>query len=153
MQQQAKAGDAVKVNYVGKLTDGTVFDSSEDTGPLEFVVGDGSLIKGFDQAMVGMAVGETKTQPIPADDAYGPYNDELVVQVDRQSFPEDITPEVGQMLQVSQEDGEPIPVRVAEVETDHVTLDANHPLAGKDLVFDITLVSIGNGGNGPSGTA
>lgn len=135
---QAKVGDTVKVDYTGKLDDGTVFDSSKGKTPLEFTVGAGQMIKGFDEAIPGMKVGETKTVKIPADKAYGAYQPELVGVVPRSNFPPSITPTVGQDLQLSNG----MHVRVTAVNATDVTLDANHELAGKDLTFDITLVEI-----------
>jgi peptidylprolyl isomerase len=140
---QAKPGDTVKIHYTGRLDDGTVFDSSADRDPLEFTLSGGQVIPGFDQAVVGMAPGETKTEKIPMDQAYGPYRAEMVVEVSRQQMPPDLEPEVGQQLQVQQPDGQILPVFVTEVTESKVTLDANHPLAGEDLTFDIQLVEIG----------
>lgn len=140
---QAKQGDTVKVHYTGKLNDGTVFDSSADRDPLEFTVGQGQLIPGFEQAVIGMAPGETKTEKIPADQAYGSRREDMVVQVERQQIPENIPLEVGQRLQIQQAPGRIIPVVVTEVSDSKVTLDANPPLAGQDLIFDIELVDIG----------
>jgi peptidylprolyl isomerase len=139
---QAKQGDTVKVHYTGKLDDGTVFDSSQEREPLEFTIGTGSIIPGFEQAVIGMSPGESKTEIIPNDRAYGPYLEEMVLQVERQQFPSDIEPEVGQQLQIQHPTGEVIPVIITEVSPSVVTLDANHPLAGEDLTFDIQLVAI-----------
>ena len=148
---QAKSGDTVKVHYTGRLDDGSVFDSSEcaddncgcETGPLEFTLGGGQVIPGFDRAVEGMRIGETKTVTIPVTDAYGLRQDELVAQVPRSDLPPGMNPEVGQQLEVTQEDGNSFPVLVIEVTDDSITLDANHPLAGRDLTFDLKLVSIG----------
>lgn len=139
---QAKFGDTVKVHYTGKLDDGTVFDSSTDRDPLEFTIGDGMIIPGFEQAVVGMTPGDVKTELIPTDQAYGPHLEEMVVVVDRQQMPPDLEPEVGQQLQIQQPTGQVIPVVVTDVSAAAVTLDANHPLAGEDLTFDIRLVEI-----------
>ena len=139
---QAKDGDTVKVHYTGKLEDGTVFDTSIERDPLQFTIGEGQLIPGFEQAVVGMSPGESKTVEIPADEAYGPYREELVMVVDRDQLPEDLQPEVGQQLQIRQPDGQTILVKVIDVSESSVTLDANHPLAGKDLTFDIELVEV-----------
>ncbi len=139
---EAKNGDKVKVHYTGKLDDGTVFDSSEGREPLEFQVGSGSVIAGFDTAVSGMQEGETRSTHIPADQAYGPYHEEMVMVVPRDQLPPDLQPEVGQVLQVSTQNGEDFTVRVTEVTEGEVTLDANHPLAGQDLNFDIQLVQI-----------
>ncbi len=140
---EAKNGDKVKVHYTGKLDDGTVFDSSEGREPLEFQVGSGSVIAGFDSAVSGMQEGETRSTHIPADQAYGPYHEEMVMVVPRDQLPPDLEPEVGQVLQVSTQNGEDFMVRITDVTGDQVTLDANHPLAGQDLNFDIQLVQIG----------
>ncbi|MBE9514547.1 MAG: peptidylprolyl isomerase [Chloroflexi bacterium] len=139
---QAKDGDTVQVHYTLKLEDGTVFDTSIGGDPLQFTIGDGQLIPGFEQAVVGMSPGESKTVEIPADEAYGPYLEELVMVVDRDQLPEDLQPEVGQQLQIRQPDGQTILVKVIDVSESSVTLDANHPLAGEDLTFDIELVEI-----------
>ncbi len=139
---EAKKGDTVKVHYTGKLEDGTVFDSSQGRQPLEFQLGSGSVIPGFEEAIVGMQEGETKTAQIPADQAYGPYHDEMLMTVPRDQFPPDLEPEVGQELELRQQDGQAFVVQVKDVSDGEVTLDANHPLAGEDLTFDIQLVQI-----------
>jgi peptidylprolyl isomerase len=139
---QAKHGDTVKVHYTGKLPDGTEFDSSANEDPLEFQIGEGEVIPGFEQAVVGMNPGETKVAVISAADAYGPYDDELIIEVDKASFPDNIAPAIGQHLQLRQEDGEAFAAVVTEVDGDSVVLDANHPLAGQDLTFEIELVEI-----------
>jgi len=139
---QAKSGDTVKVHYTGKLDDGTIFDSSQDRDPLEFKIGEGQIIPGFEQAVVGMNPGENKTATIPVDEAYGPRRDEMVMDVEKEQFPEHITPEVGQKLQMKRSDGQIIMVTITDISEAKVTLDANHPLAGKDLTFDIQLVEI-----------
>lgn len=138
----AKAGDKVKVHYTGRLEDGTQFDSSAGRAPLEFEVGAGMMIKGFDAAVNGMAVGEKVTANIPADEAYGPENPELIIDVPRTNLPPDLDPEVGQQLGMSQPNGQQVPVKIKEVHEEKVVIDANHDLAGKDLVFDIELVEI-----------
>lgn len=138
---RAKQGDTVTVQYVGKLPDGTVFDTSYERGPLQFTIGQGQIIPGFEQAVIGMEVGENKNITLEPDQAYGPHMAEMVLEVERERFPEDIQPEVGQLLQVQQA-GQVIPVTVTEVTEQVITLDANHPLAGKSLVFDIELVEL-----------
>ncbi len=139
---QAKNGDTVKVHYTGKLDNGTVFDTSENREPLEFTVGEGQVIPGFENAVVGLQPGESKTAQIPADEAYGEHHEEMVIQVPRDQFPPDVEPEVGQQLQVRQQNGQSFVVNVTDVSDDTVTLDANHPLAGQNLTFDISLVDI-----------
>jgi len=140
---EAKPGDRVAVHYTGKFTDGSVFDSSRGQDPLRFTIGAQEVIPGFEQAVVGMSPGQSKTQTIPSDQAYGPRDDEMIVAVDRKEFPADIDLQVGQRLKLSQE-GQTMIVTVAEINESSVTLDANHPLAGQDLVFDIELVEIGS---------
>jgi peptidylprolyl isomerase len=139
---QARPGDTVQVHYTGKLVDGTTFDSSEGGDPLQFTLGEGDLIPGFEQAVLGMAPGENKTHTIPAPQAYGIYQPELLLEVERQQFPDDIDPYVGQQLEMTQSNGSTVPVVVTAVNAAHVTLDANHPLAGQDLVFEISLLAI-----------
>nr|WP_088888765.1 peptidylprolyl isomerase [Leptolyngbya ohadii] len=139
---QAQHGDTVKVHYTGKLEDGTVFDSSVDREPLEFKIGAGNLIPGFEQAVVGMAEGESKTETISTENAYGSYAEEMVITVDRSDMPADMEPQVGQQLHLQQSDGQIIPVIVTDVSKATVTLDANHPLAGENLTFEIQLVAI-----------
>ena len=139
---QAKSGDTVNVHYTGTLEDGTVFDSSTDREPLNFTLGEGEVIPGFDAGVIGMEVGETKTVNIPAAQAYGDPREELIVTFERGAFPDDLEPNVGQHLQLTMQDGSPIMVLVTAVNDDDVTLDANHFLAGKDLPFKLTLESI-----------
>jgi FKBP-type peptidyl-prolyl cis-trans isomerase 2 len=140
--QQVKSGDTVKVHYHGKLTDGTTFDSSEGREPLEFEVGSGMVIKGFDDGVTGMKVGEKKTVNIPVDEAYGPKQSEMMVEFPLNQFPPDLKPEVGMPLTMTTQQGHPVQVVITEVRTETVVLDANHPLAGQDLVFDLELVEI-----------
>jgi peptidylprolyl isomerase len=138
----AKTGDKVQVNYTGKLADGTVFDSSVGGEPLEFTLGSGQAIPGFDKAVIGMKVGEKKTVTIPVIDAYGPHLDELVIEVSKDRI-KDAEPKVGQVLSATREDGEVVYFTVIAVsDNGTVTLDANSPLAGKDLIFDIELLKI-----------
>jgi len=140
---QAKAGDTVRVHYKGSLDDGSVFDSSQDGEPLEFIVGEGDVIPGFDDAVDGMKEGETKSVAITADDAYGHHRDDLVAVIGRSQLPSDIEPEVGMVLEMSSEgDGVTTYVTITEMAEDTVTLDANHELAGEKLNFEITLVDI-----------
>lgn len=139
---EAKKGDKVKVHYTGKFEDGTVFDSSEGREPLDFQLGAGQMIPGFEKAVMGMKEGEKKTQSVSAEEGYGDRNDNLLIEVDRSNIPAELNPEVGQQLQVKQADGQSIPVVIAEVNDKSVKLDANHPLAGQDLTFEIELVKI-----------
>lgn len=147
---QAQEGDRVKVHYTGKLDDGTVFDSSEcedegcgcGHGPLEFTIGSGQVIPGFDAGVKGLAVGESKTIHIPVDEAYGERIEEMVAVVPRGDLPPEMKPEVGQQLEVTQEDGQVFQVLVVDVNDENITIDANHPLAGQALNFDIKLVEI-----------
>ena len=138
----AKAGDTVRIHYTGTLDDGTVFDSSEGRDPLEFVVGSGQIIPGLDVAIPGMAVGDSKTVTAEAAQAYGPRHDEARQAVPRGEIPPEIPLEVGLQLQMQSPQGQVIPVTVAEVTETEVVLDANHPLAGKDLTFAIEMVAI-----------
>jgi len=139
---EAKQGDTVKVHYTGKLEDGTVFDTSAEREPLQFTIGQGQIIPGFEEAVVGMSEGDSKTTQIPSDAAYGPHRDEMIVEVERSQFPPNLDPEVGQQLQIRQPDGQAIVVTVTDLSDESATLDANHPLAGKDLTFDIELVQV-----------
>lgn len=148
---QAKKGDKVKVHYTGRLDDGSVFDSSEcsdsdcgcSSGPLEFTIGEGQVIPGFEDAVVGMNIDETKSVHIPVDQAYGERIEEMVAQVPRTELPAGMAPEVGQQLEVTQEDGNIFPVMITDVTDTHISIDANHPLAGQNLNFDLRLVEIG----------
>lgn len=139
---EVKSGDTVHIHYTGTLSDGTVFDSSDGRDPLKFEVGSGQIIPGLDTAMPGMTVGEKKVVEVPADQAYGPVDPNARQQVPREGIPADIPLDLGTQLQVQTENGEVMPVTVLEVTEEHVTLDANHALAGKDLTFDIELVAI-----------
>jgi FKBP-type peptidyl-prolyl cis-trans isomerase 2 len=142
LMAQAKNGDTVMVHYTGKLTDGTVFDSSTERDPLQFTIGAGEIIPGFEQAVLGMNTGESKTTKIPVDEAYGSHRPEMVVEVERDQMPPEMEPEVGQQMQIQQPSGQIIPVMITNISDSTVTLDANHPLAGEDLIFDIQLVDI-----------
>jgi peptidylprolyl isomerase len=138
----AKKGDHVKVHYTGKLTSGEQFDSSANREPLAFTVGAGQMIKGFDDAIPGMAVGDKKTINISPENAYGHQNKDAIIEFPKSNIPEDMKLEKGMKLQLQNQEGQPIPVVVTEVKDDVVVLDANHELAGKELVFDIELVEI-----------
>jgi len=139
---QAKHGDMVKVHYTGRLENGMVFDSSKDRQPIEFTIGSGNVIPGFEKGIIGMEIGETKTITIPPEEGYGPRREELIVDVKRSDFPENITPAIGQQLQIRQPSGNFISVTITDMNEDVVTLDANHPLAGSTLVFDVELIEI-----------
>ena len=140
--QQVKSGDKIKVHYHGRLTNGETFDKSEGREPLEFEVGSGMVIKGFDDGVTGMAVGDKKTINIPADEAYGVKNSDMIIDMPKDRFPKDIEIEVGIPLSMSDGQGQQFQVVVAEVQEDVIILDANHPLAGEDLIFDLELVEI-----------
>ena len=140
--QQAQNGDKVKVHYNGKLRSGDTFDSSDGRDPLEFTVGSGQVIKGFDDGVIGMQVGDKKTVEIDVEDAYGVKSEEMIIEFPKAQFPPDMNPEHGQQLMMSNGAGQSFPVTVMEVKEDSVTLDANHPLAGQELIFDIELVEI-----------
>ncbi|GGE43119.1 FKBP-type peptidyl-prolyl cis-trans isomerase [Psychroflexus planctonicus] len=139
---QVKENDTVVVHYTGKLTSGEVFDSSLEREPLEFTLGKGMLIPGFENAVVDMKVNEKKTVNIPVAEAYGEKVDELFQKVEKAQLPEEIKPEVGMGLVAQNPDGTERQLRVAEVQDDHIVVDANHPLAGQDLVFDLEVVEI-----------
>lgn len=138
----AKDGDTVKVKYTGKLDDGTVFDSSEGDDLLEFTIGDGKVIPGFDKGATGLAPGESKTVSIPCDQAYGTWREELVIKVPREEIPEGVEPKTGQRYHIPMHTGGTAIVTISEVTETEVSMDGNHPLAGKDLTFDIEMVEI-----------
>ena len=140
--QQVKSGDKIKVHYHGRLTSGETFDKSEGREPLEFEVGSGMVIKGFDDGVTGMNVGEKKTINIPFNEAYGPRNPEMLIEMPKDRFPKDMELEVGMPLMMSDGQGQQFQVTIAQIKDETVMLDANHPLAGKDLVFDLELVEI-----------
>ncbi len=151
---QVKKGDRVRINFTGTLEDGTVFDSTLnegdcgcddcgcDEGPMELTLGEEEFFQQIEEALIGMAPGEKKTVVIPAEEAFGEYDEEKVFAVERSQFPEDITPEFGQELEFAGEDGESYPVTVVEVDDATVTLDANHPLAGEALAYEFELLEI-----------
>jgi peptidylprolyl isomerase len=138
----AERGDTVKVHYTGRLVNGMVFDCTTGSSPLIFIIGEGELIPGFEEAVMGMKTGESKKVKVPADKAYGPYHKDLKMVVNHDQLPEDFEPEVGARLEMPHEMGYPIIYTVTEVSESTVTLDANHILAGKDLIFEIQLVEI-----------
>ncbi|WP_170377657.1 FKBP-type peptidyl-prolyl cis-trans isomerase [Ruegeria conchae] len=139
---EIKQGDTVRIHYTGTLLDETVFDSSDGRDPLEFVVGSGQIIPGLDSAMPGLAVGDKKRVEIACVDAYGPINPAMRQDIPREGIPDDIPLEPGTQLQMQTPDGQALPVTVVEANEATVTLDANHPLAGQDLIFDIEVVSV-----------
>jgi FKBP-type peptidyl-prolyl cis-trans isomerase 2 len=138
----AQTGNTVKVHYTGKLTDGTVFDSSEGREPLEFTLGSGMVIAGFEFGVTNMKIGEKKTVNIPVTEAYGPHNPEMLLEFPKSQLPADMPVEIGTMLQMSDDQGHVHQVILAEIKDETVIIDANHALAGKDLVFDLELVAI-----------
>ncbi|MBL7748449.1 MAG: peptidylprolyl isomerase [Chitinophagaceae bacterium] len=139
---QVKSGDTIKVHYHGKLTSGETFDSSAGREPLEFEVGSGMVIKGFDEGVTGMTVGEKKTINIPFNEAYGPRNPEMIIEMPKDRFPKDMEIAVGMPLGMSDQNGQQFQVTIVEIKEEAVMLDANHPLAGQDLIFDLELVEI-----------
>lgn len=140
MTQAVKPGDKIRVAYTGKLENGDVFDASEKGTPLEFTVGEGQLIQGFDEAVVGMHLGEKKNINIPPDEGYGIRNDDLIFDIPRENIPTDMALEVGKVIQLTNQSGQKIPGIISTIGDTAVTIDANHPLAGKTLVFDIEIV-------------
>lgn len=140
---QAKAGDAVKVHYKGTLDDGTEFDNSYERDPLEFTLGEGSVIAGFDTAVTGMETGEKKSFSIEPADAYGEANPDMIGKLEREMLPKDLNPNVGDTLELSLQDGNSLQAIVVDAQDDHIVVDANHPLAGQTLNFEVELVAIG----------
>jgi peptidylprolyl isomerase len=139
---EAATGSTVHIHYTGRIEDGTVFDTSRNRDPLSFTLGEGTVIPGFEDAVQGMKEGEEKSVTIPAEEAYGPRREDLIHEVERERLPDDLDPEVGQQLDLRTPEGQTIRVEVSEVTEASVSLDANHPLAGRDLTFDIELVSV-----------
>jgi FKBP-type peptidyl-prolyl cis-trans isomerase 2 len=139
---QVKKSNTVKVQYTGKLEDGSIVQSTTKGNPLQFTIGAGEVIKGFEQAVVGMEPGQKKTVKVSADEAYGPHRENLVLEIERERIPNDIEVNVGKRLKIQQKDGESTILRVTDFSNSKVTLDANHPLAGKNLIFDIKLIDI-----------
>jgi FKBP-type peptidyl-prolyl cis-trans isomerase 2 len=143
--QAAKSGDTVKVHYHGRLTTGETFDSSEGREPLEFTIGSGMVIKGFDDGVTGMNTGEKRTINIPVEEAYGPVNPEMIFDFPKSNLPPEMEVEIGMQLMMHNGSGQQIPVVVREVKEENIIIDANHPLAGQELVFDLELVSVAGG--------
>jgi peptidylprolyl isomerase len=139
---QAKSGDKVRVHYEGQLSDGTVFDSSLEREPIEFILGQDTVIPGFEQAVIGMEAGESKDVSIPPEEGFGEYSEDLVVNIEKTILPPEINPELGMQLEVSSEEETPRVFTIADIAEDSITLDGNHPLAGKEIAFKITLLEI-----------
>lgn len=135
-------GHKVSVHYTGTFENGDIFDSSRERGPLDFEVGAGQMIKGFDDAVIGMKVGASKQITLAPENAYGERNEEMMVEMDRGNFPEDMELEVGMQLQLTNQDGQPVPATIANIGEEKVTMDVNHPMAGKTLLFDIEIVDV-----------
>jgi len=143
MAEKIKNGDTISVHYTGKLENGDVFDSSQGRDPLKFTVGAGQLIKGFDSAVIGMAVGDKKTVTVPPEDGYGSRNEELIVDLPKENMPKDMKIDVGMPLQLADQSGNPVPAVVHEIGETVVKMDVNHPLAGKTITFDIEIAETG----------
>lgn len=140
--QKAEIGNRVKVHYTGFLSDGAVFDTSLEGEPLEFTIGNGEIIPGFENIVIGMQVGETKRVTVPCDEAYGEYNEDWVVKVPKSQLPANFQPQLGRHYEIAFGDGEPVDFFVVEIDDNSVTFDGNHPLAGQDLTFEVKLVEI-----------
>jgi peptidylprolyl isomerase len=140
--EQAKSGDHVKVSFIGKMENGAIFATSQGHEPLEFTIGDGSVLPGVDQAVAGMALGEHKTITLPPQEGFGEQNDSLIVTVERSHFPKDFEPQEGMELHIPQPDGSIVFFKILQILNDKVKLDANHPLAGKTLTFELELLEI-----------
>lgn len=142
MDSKTNFGDTVKVHYTGKLTNGEIFDSSLQREPIEFTIGSGMMIEGFDQGVIGLELGEERIINIPCEKGYGVSNPDYIIEVERALLPPDLDAEVGMRLEMSNPQGHPIPVVVTAINNTHITLDANPPLAGKDLIFEVKIVGI-----------
>ncbi len=141
--QAAARGDRVQVHYVGRLEDGSTFDTSREDGPIGLVLGDGAFLPAFERAIIGMVEGDERTVTVPSDEAYGPHRAELVRTVDRSNAPKDLPLEPGLQLGTTGPDGQDVVITIMEVTPESVTIDANHPLAGKALTFEIELIAVG----------
>jgi FKBP-type peptidyl-prolyl cis-trans isomerase 2 len=137
-----QSGNTIKIHYHGRLSDGTTFDSSAGRSPLEFTVGSGQVIKGFDDGVQGMAVGDKKTIEIPFVHAYGPEDPSMIIEFPVDRLPEELNPEIGMQLNMNNAEGQQFPVVITDITDKNIILNANHPLAGKDLIFDLELVEI-----------
>lgn len=144
---RAKKGDTVEVHYTGKLEDGTVFDTSQDREPLSFTLGEEKVIPGFEKAVEGMEPGDTKTEELSPQEAYGERREDMVMELERDQIPEDVDPQVGQQLQLRMQNGQTVPVVITDLGEESVTIDANHPLAGKKLIFEIELLDVEENGS------
>ena len=142
---EAKEGDEVQVHYTGKLEDGTVFDTSEDGEPLSFTIGEERVIPGFEEAVAGMEPGDSKTTEVDPEQAYGEHREDMVMEMEKDQIPNEVDPEVGQQLQLRLENGQTVPVLITALGEDTVTIDANHPLAGRKLIFEIEVVDVAEG--------
>ena len=142
MAEPVKKGDKVKIHYTGRIKDGQVFDTSQKRGPFEFEIGSGSVIPGVENAVTGMKPGDKKKVTVPPKDAYGEHDQNLLIDLPKDKIPADVEPQVGMRLSLSNPKGQTLPVLVTEVGDQSIKLDANHPLAGKDLIFDIELLEI-----------
>ena len=138
----AADGNNVKVHYTGKLEDGTIFDSSKGRDPMEVKLGTNAVIPGFEKSLTGMDVGDKKTITIPPEEAYGPRRDDMTMEANKSDFPKNITPEVGLQLAMQRPDGQNMPVTIVKIDGDKITLDANHPLAGKTLIFEVEMMEV-----------
>ncbi len=138
----ARTGNKVRLHFTGKLDDGTVFATSTDSEPIEFTLGQNQVLPGLEEAVEGMATGESKTVKIPSDQAYGPRRDDLTQEIPKEHLPADLRPQVGQRLQIDRRDGDSVIVSIAAVSDAAITVDANHPLAGKDLTFDLEMIEV-----------
>lgn len=143
MTEAIKAGDTISVNYTGKFEDGEIFDTSEGREPLTFTVGTGQIIKGFDDAVVGMKTGDTKSITVTPEDGYGEHREELIINMPKINIPDDIDLTIGLPVNLIDQSGNPIPAVVTDILDDVVKMDVNHPLAGKTLVFDLEIVATG----------
>jgi len=150
---KANEGDEVQVHYTGKLEDGTIFDASEDGEPLSFTIGENRVIPGFEKAVKGMEPGDTKEKEVEPEQAYGEHREDMVMEMDRDQIPGEVDPEVGQQLQLRLENGQTVPVLITALGEDTVTIDANHPLAGRKLIFDIEVVDVTEGSGSAGGGA
>jgi peptidylprolyl isomerase/FKBP-type peptidyl-prolyl cis-trans isomerase SlpA len=148
---QAKKGDEVRVHYTGKLEDGTVFDTSDGGEPLSFTIGENRVIPGFEDAVRGMEPGDSKTKEIEPDQAYGSHRDDMVMELEKSQIPDEVEPQVGQQLQLRLDNGQTVPVLITALGDDTVEIDANHPLAGRTLTFEIELIEIGENGESEGG--